>query len=80
MEIESEMIVVTRAAVAPAPPALAPGEAATVNGRAVVRAADTGLAILAGRIVSDDDNGEGELDEAGMAALVARLSRDAALA
>lgn len=79
MEIESELIVVTRAAVAPAPPALAPGEAATVNGRAVVRAADTGLAILAGRIVSDDD-GEGELDEAGMAALVARLSRDAALA
>lgn len=79
IEVEGETIVVTRAAVALAPCALAPGEAATVNGRAVIRAADTGLALLAGRIVRDDAD-DADLDEAELGALVARLSRDAALA
>jgi methionyl-tRNA formyltransferase len=80
MEIEGEVIVVTRAAVVSAPRALAPGEAATVNGRAVVRAADTGLAVLAGRLVGVTDDDEIELGEGELAALVARLSHDAALA
>lgn len=79
LDIEGEIVVVTRARVEPSvPKALVPGEVATVNGRAVVRAADTGLALLSGRLVGDDD--ERELSEAEMAALVARLSRAAALA
>jgi len=79
LHLEGEVVVVTRASVAPnVPRALVPGEAATVNGRAVVRAADTGLALLSGRLVGDDE--ERELSEAEMASLVARLSRDAALA
>lgn len=73
-----EVVVVTRAELDPnVPRALEPGEAAMVNGRAVVRAADTGLALLAGRLVGDDD--EEELDQAQLAGLVARLSHSSAL-
>lgn len=78
---DDDVVVVTRAAVEPAVPrALEPGEAAMVNGRAVVRAKDTGVALLRGRLVRDADEPEQELNESELAALVGRLSRDASLA
>ena len=48
-------LVVTRAEKAPAPPGLLPGEAAVRDGKVVVAARDEGVALLAGRLVLDDD-------------------------
>ncbi len=60
-----EAVVVTRAEVAhDVPRVLEPGEAAVIGGRVVVRAADTGVALLRGRVVEDDGElwcGEGGL-------------------
>jgi methionyl-tRNA formyltransferase len=73
LELGDDVVVVTEACVdASVPRALAPGEAAVVGERAVVRTSDTGLALLRGRLVGDD--GETELDAKGLAELVQRLS------
>jgi methionyl-tRNA formyltransferase len=73
LELGDDVVVVTEASVdASVPRALEPGEAAVVGERAVVRASDTGLALLRGRLVEDD--GETELDAKGLAELVKRLS------
>ncbi|MEO7094296.1 MAG: formyltransferase family protein [Polyangiales bacterium] len=48
-------LVVTRAETVPRLPGLLPGEAMTRGGRAVVAAADAGVALLQGRLVLDDD-------------------------
>jgi methionyl-tRNA formyltransferase len=83
--IGDEAVTVTRAAVASdAPRALAPGEAAVVSGRAIVRAGDSGVQLLEGRVEravtqsgerGDDVEKEVELDEMGLAEIVANASR-----
>ena len=65
-EIGYVPVVVTRAAAADAPRNLEPGDAAIVAGRAVVRTADGGVALVAGR--REDD--ESAIDADGFAALV----------
>ena len=73
LELGDDVVVVTEASVdASVPRALAPGEAAVIGERAVVRTSDTGLALLRGRLVGDD--GETELDAKGLAELVKRLA------
>jgi methionyl-tRNA formyltransferase len=67
--VGDEAVVVTRASVAACPRALSPGEAAVVDGRAVVATRDAGVALDAGRRV-DDDGTEVPLDERALAALV----------
>ena len=51
------------------PRALAPGEAAVVAGRVVVRAADDAIRLFAARIDSGTDDGEIDLDEKALALL-----------
>lgn len=64
-----EAVVVTRAEVAAdVPKVLEPGEAAVVRGRVVVRAGDTGVALLRGRRV--DDEAEAWCDASALAALL----------
>jgi methionyl-tRNA formyltransferase len=53
--VDDEALVVTKAERVPAPPGLLPGEATVRDGKAVVAAADAGVALLAGRLVLDDD-------------------------
>ena len=60
---------VTRAERVVAPPGLLPGEAAVRGGRAVVAAGEHGVALLAGRLIQDDDT-EILVDPGGIAALV----------
>ncbi|MGZ3473896.1 MAG: methionyl-tRNA formyltransferase [Polyangiales bacterium] len=67
--IGDEAVIVTRASRGPAPKALAPGEAAVVDGRAVVAAADGGVVLHVGRRVLDEE-AEVSLDEAELAAIV----------
>lgn len=69
-EIGGEVVAVTRAAVTQDfPRALEPGEAAVrADGVAVVRAADVAVALLAGRIESND--ADADLDVRGLAAIV----------
>lgn len=69
--IGDEAIVVTRASVSPAPAALRPGEAAVLDGRAVVAAADGGVILHAGRRIDDNDR-EHPLDASGLAEVVER--------
>lgn len=69
--IGDEAVVITRATVRPAAPALQPGEAAVIEGRAVVATRDGALILHAGRRIDDDDR-EHPLDEDGLAALVTR--------
>ena len=78
-QLEDEIVVVTRAAVEVGlPRALEPANAYVHRGRAVVRTADFGLVLLAGRLVGDDQ--EIDLDEGQLANLVARLSEGPRLA
>ena len=64
-----EAVVVTRAEIAmDVPRVLEPGEAAVVGGRVVVRAADTGVALVRGRVVEDE--GERWCDTAALTGLV----------
>lgn len=67
--IGDEAVVVTRAEETKRPRALAPGEAAVIEGRAVVACAEGALSLLAGRRVDDEDQ-EHPLDSAGLADLV----------
>jgi methionyl-tRNA formyltransferase len=62
-------LVITRAEVVPRVAGLLPGEAAVRAGRAVVAADDHGVALLAGRLVLDDDT-EKVVNAAEIAALV----------
>ena len=67
--IGEEAVIVTRASRGAAPRALAPGEAAVVDGKAVVAAADGGVVLHAGRRVLDEDL-EISLDERDLARIV----------
>jgi methionyl-tRNA formyltransferase len=76
--IGDEAVTITRACIASeVPRALAPGEAAVVSGRAIVRAGDSGVQLLAGRRAKHDGSGEEEevdLDENGLAEIVANAA------
>jgi methionyl-tRNA formyltransferase len=58
--VGDEAVVVTRAEVTDRPRGLEAGEGAVVDGRAVVAASEGGVALLAGRIVRDDADGDRE--------------------
>jgi methionyl-tRNA formyltransferase len=78
--IGDEALVITRASVRSRPHALGPGEAAVVEGRAVVAAGDGAVILHSGRRIDDVDptrpeqpgDHEEPLDEAGISALVER--------
>jgi methionyl-tRNA formyltransferase len=71
--IGDEAVTVTRAAITnDVPRALAPGEAAVVSGRAIVRAGDSGVQLLAGRVEKGQE--EADLDEKGFADIVANAA------
>jgi methionyl-tRNA formyltransferase len=67
--IGEEAVIVTRASRGIAPRALAPGEAAVVDGKAVVAAGDGGVVLHGGRRVLDEDL-EISLDERDLARIV----------
>lgn len=67
--IGDEAVVLTRVGATRAPLALAPGEAAVIDGRAVVACAAGAVQLLAGRLVDDHDV-EHSLDADALAALV----------
>jgi len=67
--IGEEAVVITRAELAAAPRALAPGEAAVIDGRAVVACGEGAVALLAGRRVDDRDE-EHAIDASALAKLV----------
>jgi methionyl-tRNA formyltransferase len=69
--IGDEAIVVTRATTRSSPAALRQGEAAVIDGRAIVAAGDGAVILHAGRRVDDDDR-EHPLDETALAELVTR--------
>jgi methionyl-tRNA formyltransferase len=73
-EIGGEVVTLTRVREAEDfPRALAPGEAVVrADGRAMVRAGDGGVELVAGRL--EDDDGERDLDWRALAALVTRAS------
>jgi methionyl-tRNA formyltransferase len=60
--VGDEALVVTRAEETERPRGLEPGEGAVVDGRAVVAAAEGGVALLRGRIVRDDRRDDGRED------------------
>jgi methionyl-tRNA formyltransferase len=67
-----EEVTVTRAALAPSfPRALAPGEAAVVDGRAVVRSGDGAVVLLGGRMETAEE--PDDLDADDLAALIEEL-------
>lgn len=73
--IGDEAVVVTRAKVVERPRALVAGEATVVDGLAVVAAGRGGVALLAGRIVGDDEGPEKSVDFASLAALLVDAGR-----
>jgi methionyl-tRNA formyltransferase len=71
-----EPVTITRAAPAGVfPRALGPGEAAVVQGVAVVRTGDGALALLEGKMDAAEDAPPHELDTGDLAALVAELAK-----
>ena len=71
--IGDEALVLTRAEETRAPPGLVAGEAALIEGVAVVASGRGGVALLDGRVVMDDDR-ERAVDKSGIAALMASAS------
>jgi methionyl-tRNA formyltransferase len=76
--IGDDAVVITRAEVADAPRGLLPGEGRVVVGRAVIAAGEGGVALLAGRIVGEDDV-ERDADEGALAEALLRAGPPEAL-
>lgn len=67
--IGDEAVVITRASIRARPRALSPGQAAVIDGRAVVAASDGGIILDRGRRIDDDDH-EHALDGDALATIV----------